>query len=270
MSDEILKDIVAAQSDLKGRLEQAQIETEEKLAQLSELESALHAGELSAKAVQQRVRQVISERSGGALKLRSGGASASGFSARAKMNPVAAPAPAKSAGPQRLTSTLVGANLGKMQNTIEQHILKLLLREDQGSARSNAHRLELALFVDTYRSIEKNLVELPENAGLLSHLDDFFQETQALMQDLGEGGGKRISRIVSYNRQLVSELSVLGGQVGGLKETLSKRAKAAAAETLGSEDEVLNEMGSIYQKLRQELDRRAKKTHSSLMQKVLN
>jgi len=269
MSDEILKDIVAAQADLKGRLEQSQIETEEKLYQLTELESALKAGTLSTKVVQQRVRQVISERSDGALQLRSGSSSAGGFSARAQMKPRTSPAAAKTGGPQRLTSTLVSANLGQLQKSIEQYIIRLLLREEQGSARSNAHRLELALLVDTYRCIEKNLIELPENAGLLSHLDEFFHDTQALIRDLGDGGGGRICRIVSYNRQLVSELSVLGGQVGSLKDILSKRAKMVATANLEREDEVLNEMGSIYQKLRQELDRRGKKTHTSLMEKVL-
>ncbi|MBJ80942.1 MAG: hypothetical protein CMH60_06460 [Myxococcales bacterium] len=270
MSEEILKDIVAAQADLKGRLEQAQIDTQEKLAQLADLQGALEEGAMSAKVVQQRVRQLIGERSGGALKLRAGSAKGGGFGPRAKMNPMAPnTGPKPGAAPSRLSATLVTANFSKLQNTIEQYIIKLLMREEQGSARSNAHRLELALLVDTYRTIEQTIAEMPENAGLLSHLDDFFKDTEGLIRDLGVGGSERLKRIVSYNRQLASELSVLGASVGNLKETLSKRAKETQDAEVPREDEVLSEMGGIYQKLRQELDRHGKKAPSTLMEKIL-
>jgi hypothetical protein len=245
---EAARDLAAARAEIRGRRDQVVAEYDERLQQLDALGGQLESGELSAKVTQDRVRQLLGERGAVARPTRAGRTQ---IGMKLPPTPAAAPTVAIRTGP---TPMAASQSISRAISSVDSRIVRVVMQVEASRSRDET-RLELALLGGMRRALERQAEALPQDVVLLGSVVDYAEEVQSAINDLEAGGSGRLSRLLDYDRELLSHLVALGGSVAGVKDQI-KRAR----EMLGQQDpnlgQALTEALGAFTRLKLELDRR--------------
>jgi len=243
--EEAQRDISAAKAELRGRADQIAADYEERLMQLTNLAKALESGELTARVVQDRVRQLLGERGGFARAQRAGRTQ---IGMRAPMPPTPSGASVRP-GP---TPSLAAAAIAKARDQVDGLVVRALVAHD---LRREEARLELALLAHLRRGLDLMAADMPEDTVLLEGVMEFTDLVVAVIADLAAGGVGRLKRLLDFLRELAGQLHAAGAPAGDAKEVV-RRVRASLDASEPDVKRAFDEIVGITVKLLAESERR--------------
>lgn len=264
--EDVGRDVSAALSDIRGRRDQAIAEYDERLRLLEKIGQELDDGELEPKAAQDRVRRLINERGGGTSRGVRAGRTQIGMRMPAEPTP-STPHGIPVRSPLGPSPTVATAAIQKALSTLDGRMVTLLTDSMADKERQEA-RLELALLRSVRASLTRQLETMPNDVVLLGSLIEFADDVQTTLSDLLEGGMSRVKRLLDFDRELASQLSALGGSVGGVKEQIEK-ARGLLGDGEKQLKTALGEALTAFDKLSGELKRRFKNAEGSILDQLL-
>ncbi len=259
------RDIAAALADLRGRRDQAIADLDERLAQLELLQQQLDQGATDPRQAQERVRRLIGDRAPNpASRIMRAGRTQIGMRMGGEHTPVG-PTPStvglRVSGP---SSAMTGAALNRAIGTVDQRIVVVL----SGAIPRDEARLELALLRRARRSVDEHLASVPEDVVLLSTLMEHADDVLSIVADLDHGGQARVRRLLDYDRELVSQVSALGGNATALKEQV-QRARQLVERGPESVQAATTEAIGVFTRVTQELTRRAPSPVTTMLDELV-
>jgi hypothetical protein len=246
------RDIAAALSDLRGRRDQVVADLDERIGQLELLSGQLEQGSTDPRQVQERVRRLIGDRSPNpAARVMRAGRTQIGMRLSGEHTPVGPPTTqnmgARLSGP---SSAMATATLHRALSLVDARVVTVLSM----SLQRDEARLELATLRRLRRSIDEHLASVPEDVVLVTTLVEHADDAMAVVADLDQGGQARVRRLLEYARELVSQVTALGGNAAGMKEIIQR---ARAHNDQGNTTQALTDAVSVFMRLQGELARRA-------------
>lgn len=260
------RDIAAALADLRGRRDQVLADLDGRIAQLEQIAQQLAAGEAEPRQVQERVRRLIGERTANpAAGIMRAGRTQIGMRLSGEHTPVGPPAPAtvgvRLSGP---SSAMATAALHRAIGVVDGRVVTVL---SMTLPRDEA-RLELATLRRLRRSLDEHLASVPEDVVLITTLVEHADEATTVINDLDQGGQARTRRLLEYVRELVSQVTALGGNATGLKDQV-RRARQLLEQGGGGVAQAMQEAVSVFMRLQGELARRAPAPVSTMLDELV-
>lgn len=266
--EEAGRDVSAALADLRGRRDQTVAELDERLRLLEQIGADLASGAIEPKSAQDRVRRLIHERSTSTSRGVRAGRTKIGMripSEGTPTTPHASTLPVRA--PMGPSPTVASAAIQKALSLLDGRMVGLLTETLSEQQRKEA-RLELALLRAIRSSLTRQLDSLPHDVVLLGSVIEFAEDVQQTLNDLSEGGSKRVRRLLDYDRELASQLVALGGSVSGVKEQL-KQAQSLLAGDDKTLDTALSQALSAFEALSNELKRKFKSNERSFLDELV-
>jgi hypothetical protein len=259
------RDIAAALADLRGRRDQALADLDERIAQLELLQQQLDQGAADPRQAQERVRRLIGERSANpASRIMRAGRTQIGMRMSGEHTPVG-PTPStvgvRVLGP---SSAMAGAALNRAISSVDQRIVTVL----SGAIPRDEARLELAVLRRARRSVDEHLSSVPEDVVLLSTLMEHADDVLAIVADLDHGGQARVKRLLDYDRELISQVTALGGNPAGMKEAV-QRARQLIETGPESVPRATAEAIAVFTRVTHELTRRAPSPSTTILDELV-
>lgn len=265
--EQATRDIAAALADLRGRRDQVVADLDERIGQLTQLSASLEEGSADVRTIQDRVRRLIGDRTPNpASRMMQAGRTQIGMRMSGEHTPVG-PRPAtgmsvRLGGP---SSAMAGASLSRATNAVDGRVVTLL--STPGSRDET--RLELALLRRVRRSLEEHSASIPEDVILIGTLIEYADDVLAIVADLESGAAARIRRLLDYDRELVSQLTAMGGNGTPGKDQIQK-ARAMLENPAGPQlTQAAAEAVAIFTKVQQELARKSPSQAATLLDELL-
>jgi hypothetical protein len=159
---------------------------------------------------------------------------------------------------------MAGASLSRATNAVDGRVVTLL--STPGSRDET--RLELALLRRVRRSLEEHSASIPEDVILIGTLIEYADDVLAIVADLESGAAARIRRL-DYDRELVSQLTAMGGNGSPGKDQIQK-ARAMLENPAGPQlTQAAAEAVTIFTKVQQELARKSPSQAATLLDELL-
>ncbi len=261
-SEQASRDIAAALADLRGRRDQVVADLDERISQLEHLAGQLEQGQAEPRQVQERVRRLIGERTPNpAARVMRAGRTQIGMRLSGEHTPVGPPATVgvRLSGP---SSAMATATLHRVLNVVDARVVTVL---SMSLARDEA-RLELASLRRLRRSLDEHLASVPEDVVLVTSLVEHADDAMAVVADLEQGGQTRVRRLLEYVRELVSQVTALGGNAAGMKEAV-QRARQQVEQ--GNVTQATTDAVQLFVRLQHELARRAPTPASTMLDELV-
>lgn len=154
------------------------------------------------------------------------------------------------------------ATLNRALGAIDQRVVSVL---SMTLPRDEA-RLELATLRRQRRSVDEHMQSIPEDVVLVQTLVEHADDAVAFVTDLESGGQPRARRLLEYVRELVSQVTALGGNATGMKEAIQR---ARAQNEQGNTAQAVSDAVSLFARLQTELARRAPSTAATMLDELV-
>jgi hypothetical protein len=161
----------------------------------------------------------------------------------------------------------VAATLGRTLTAVESRIVGVLAHAESPADRQAA-RLELALLVRLRKALQGQAAHGTEDAVLADSLVEFAETVQGVLADLDAGGARRVRRWLDFDRELVAELTALGGQGASVKPLLQKARSLVENDNSEHVQPASREAVAIYGKVVGELDRRCPRGGATMLDEM--
>ncbi len=261
-SEQASRDIAAALADLRGRRDQVVADLDERIGQLESLAGQLEQGQADPRQVQERVRRLIGDKSPNpAARVMRAGRTQIGMRLSGEHTPVGPPATlgVRLGGP---SSAMAQATLNRALGAVDQRVVGVL---SMSLPRDEA-RLELAALRRLRRSLDEHMQSIPEDVVLVQTLVEHADDAIAVVTDLEGGGQSRARRLLEYTRELVSQVTALGGNAAGMKESIQR---SRAQNEQGNTAQAVSDAVSLFTRLQTELARRSPTQASTMLDELV-
>jgi hypothetical protein len=161
----------------------------------------------------------------------------------------------------------VAATLGRTLTAVDSRIVSVLAHAESPADRQAA-RLELALLVRLRKALQGQAAQGTEDAVLADSLVEFAETVQAVLADLDAGGARQVRRWLDFDRELVAELTALGGQGTALKPLLQKARSLVENDHSEHVQPASRDAVAIFGKVAGDLDKRSPRGGASLLDEM--
>lgn len=172
-------------------------------------------------------------------------------------------------GPSR---SAAAAAVSRTLAAVDARIVGVMAQED--SVVDKSPRVELALLANLRRSLHGQATVMADDVVLCDSVAEFADAVPPLLADLQAGGKRRLKRLVDYSRELLAQLTALGGPAAEIKpqvvkvraliDQLADDITAADAKLKPASQETL----ALYKRVCDELERRSPRPSSSMLDAV--
>ncbi|MBC7794188.1 MAG: hypothetical protein H7Z43_10815 [Clostridia bacterium] len=266
--EQATRDIAAAVADLRGRRDQVVADLDERLGLLSQLSVQLEEGTAEIRQVQERVRRLIGERAPNpASRMIQAGRNHIGMRMTGEHTPVG-PKPTagmsmRMGGP---SSAMASSSLSRAAGAVDTRVMTLL----SSPRPRDETKLELALLRRLRRSLDEQSASIPEDVILIGTLIEHADDVLATIADLESGGASRVRRLLDYDRELVSQLTAMGGNGAAAKEQIQKARSVLEHMTNPQVQPAMTEAVAIFTRIQQDLAKKSPSPAVTLLDELVH
>lgn len=148
--------------------------------------------------------------------------------------------------------------------TVDGRIVALMERCDSPRLREES-RIEFALLTHMRRALSGHTSGVVHDVVLCDSMVEFSDNTAQVLADLDAGGLRRLRRLLEYNRQLASELAMLGVASAPVKAELQRLRASLDRLDTGDLPAAVRQACDLYRRLVGEIDKRCPRPRGSLL-----